>query len=147
MDLVRDRLQNLNESDLLLQTHIIKASLASLAIAKERVKYSKYSVREKNRKIDRERLLKAARNVGDRLEELALRGEDNVSWIILKPIQERYYAISSSSIDFYEELPGITLFLAYLGMLTKEQRYTSLAQVALNTLRHQIERGKAFRKD
>jgi type 2 lantibiotic biosynthesis protein LanM len=146
LDLVRDRLQQLHESDLLLQTRIIKASLASLSIAKEQGKYSRYSLSEPKSKVDREKLLEAARSVGDRLEELALRGEDNVSWIILKPMRERYHAIASSGIDFYEGLPGITLFLAYLGIITKEQRYTSLAQVAFQTLRHQVEQGKAFLK-
>jgi type 2 lantibiotic biosynthesis protein LanM len=39
--------------------------------------------------------------------------------------------------DLYDGLPGIALFLAYLGAITREERYTALAQAALNATRRE----------
>ena len=36
-------------------------------------------------------------------------------------------------------LPGIALFLAYLGQVLKQERYTALSQAALTALQRQIE--------
>ena len=46
--------------------------------------------------------------------------------------------------DLYDGLPGVALFLAYLGAITREERYTALAHDALTTLRRQVERGRSF---
>jgi type 2 lantibiotic biosynthesis protein LanM len=40
-------------------------------------------------------------------------------------------------------LPGVALFLAYLGALTEEPRYTELARRALTTLRRQLDRSRS----
>jgi type 2 lantibiotic biosynthesis protein LanM len=46
-------------------------------------------------------------------------------------------------IDLYDGIPGVALFLAYLGVVTQEGHYTALAQAASQTLRRQIERNPA----
>jgi type 2 lantibiotic biosynthesis protein LanM len=146
MTLVQRRLQQLSDSDLAQQLRFIHGSLGSLAIASEQAKSSTYPLIEPQSMANREQLLAAAQAVGDRLEELALRGQDDATWIGLKPIKERYHALVSLGIDFYDGLPGIILFLAYLGRIAQQKRYTVLARAALTTLRRQVEQGKPYFK-
>jgi type 2 lantibiotic biosynthesis protein LanM len=82
--------------------------------------------------------LAAARAVGDRLEELAVHGEDDVSWVGLAATQEHAWSLVPLGTDLYDGLPGVALFLAYLGSVTGEERYTRLARAALRTLRHSL---------
>jgi type 2 lantibiotic biosynthesis protein LanM len=44
-------------------------------------------------------------------------------------------------VDLYDGLPGVALFLAHLGALTGEPRYTDLAEAALGALRRQVGGG------
>ena len=89
---------------------------------------------------DRQRLLFAARGVGDRLEELALRGEHDSSWIGLTLANQHDWVLAPLGLDLYDGLPGVALFLAYLGKITGESRYTTLAKAAISTVRREIER-------
>ncbi|GAB4239060.1 MAG: type 2 lanthipeptide synthetase LanM family protein [Stanieria sp.] len=146
MALVKQRLQKLSEEDLAQQIHFIKASLASLAMSSEQAKFANYSLKEPQSIANRKQLLQAAQAIGDRLEKLALRGQDDATWIGLKPIKERYHTLTPLGLDFYDGLPGIILFLAYLGNITQQQRYTSLAQAALITLKRQVEESKPYFK-
>jgi type 2 lantibiotic biosynthesis protein LanM len=146
MTLVQQRLQKLSEEDLAQQIYSIEASLASLAMSSEQAKFPYYSLSESQSVANHEQLLQAAQDIGDRLEKLALRGQDDVIWIGLKPIKERYHTLVPLGLDFYDGLPGIILFLAYLGSITQQQRYTSLAQAALITLKRQVEQSKPYFK-
>ncbi len=146
MDLVQHRLQQLNESDLALQIRLINSSLATLVMASEKPQRQNYTRVKPQSRASREQLLTAAVAVGDRLAELALRSQDNVSWIGLRPINKRYHCLVALGWDFYDGLPGISLFLAYLGVITEQERYTSLAQAALTTLRGLIKQSQEFIK-
>jgi type 2 lantibiotic biosynthesis protein LanM len=42
--------------------------------------------------------------------------------------------------DLYDGLPGVALFLGYLGHVTGQRRYTALSRAALATLRHHLRR-------
>src|SRR5205085_12376355 len=50
-------------------------------------------------------------------------------------------------LDLYDGLPGVVLFLAYLGHLTGDQRYTDLARRGLTSLQRQLAGGAAQLKD
>src|SRR2546422_3576199 len=45
----------------------------------------------------------------------------------------------SLTVDLYDGLPGVTLFLAYLGATSGEDRYTELARVACNTMLRRVK--------
>ena len=91
---------------------------------------------------DRAQLLAAARKVGDRLETLALGGDHGVSWIGLVPRGERFWSVAPLGLDLYDGLPGVVLFLAYLGEVGAERRYTALARAGLATLLSEVERAR-----
>lgn len=142
LDLVLERVRHLSEDDLARQLWFVRGSLATLSMDFEQM--PGYQVTPPQVKVDRERLLAAARSVGDRLEALALRGERDASWIGLTVSRKGHWSLLPMGFDLYDGLPGMALFLAYLGALTREDRYTKLARGALETLRSQIERGRQF---
>jgi len=87
-------------------------------------------------------LIDRARKIGDRLHELALRDSDgNAAWIGFKFEDGRWQLVPLTD-DLYSGILGVVHFLAYLGALTGEQRYTSLARAALAPLRRRIREGR-----
>lgn len=151
MNLVKRRLQQLSEEDFARQLWFIRASFCTLAIGEgqeEEMQWPKYFPSEMptvpERKQLNEQLLTAARSVGDRLEFLALHGKDDASWIGLTIINQKYWSLVPLDWDLYNGLSGIILFLAYLGKLTEEERYTSLAQAALTTIRSKVKRNQKY---
>jgi type 2 lantibiotic biosynthesis protein LanM len=143
MSLVQRRLQQLSEADLQQQRWFIRASLTTLAMADEQAQWTRYHLSEAKNPVSREQLLIAAQQIGDRLEFLALGEKQNVSWIGLTLIAQKHWILSPLGIDLYDGLAGIILFLAYLGNVTHQKRYTELAKAALKTMQHQVETQKA----
>jgi type 2 lantibiotic biosynthesis protein LanM len=86
----------------------------------------------------RDSLLEAARAVGDRLEILAIRDANFVSWMGLTMINEKAWSLLPLGDDLYGGTTGIALFLSYLGDVTGEDRYTNLARVIAGNLTRQI---------
>ncbi len=131
---VRRRLQELSDRDLAQQLWFIHASLATLSSAKDVIRRVPGAI-EPAPPADRERLLRAACRVGERLEELALRGKEDISWIGLTLATQEEWVLAPLGLDLYDGLPGVALYLAYLGEVTQENRYTVLSQAALSTVR------------
>lgn len=147
MTMVKRCLMKLSQKDLAQQLHFIKASFAIMLMSPEQVQKTTYPLTEPKNMASRHQLLAAAQAIGDRLEELALHGRDDATWIGLKlSSKEQCLSLVSSGIDLYSGLPGMTLFLAYLGTITEQKRYTSLAQAALTTLKLRVEANKEFFK-
>jgi type 2 lantibiotic biosynthesis protein LanM len=142
LSLVQRRLRQLSEDDLSRQLWFVRASLATLSMGFDLA--PGYQLTRPQTKAERERLLAAARSVGDHLESLALRNERGASWIGLSVSRKGTWSLLPMRFDLYGGLPGVALFLAYLGALTREDRYTDLARAALATLRSQIERGHSL---
>jgi type 2 lantibiotic biosynthesis protein LanM len=129
---VKEGLAELSPEDCQKQIWLIRASLA--AMETENVRKPNYIIHESGKEVSKERLLTAAKAVGDRLEATALRQEGKANWIGLRATREDYYDLSPLGIDLYTGLPGQALFLAYLGAVTREDKYTHLAREALNTI-------------
>ena len=138
LTLVQRRLSKLDEADLKQQIWFIHASFCTLISVADH-KRSSYSLSEPKKTLGYQKLLQSAREVGDRLETLALSSQQNTSWIGLNLVDEKHWILAPSDIDLYEGLPGIILFLAYLGQITQEKRYTNLAKAAFKTLQGHIE--------
>lgn len=76
--------------------------------------------------------------VGDRLEILALRGPRDAHWLAPQMAGSTSWVLQPARLDLHLGLPGIALFLAWLGELTGEPRYTDLARASVVTMREQI---------
>jgi len=67
---------------------------------------------------------------------------DMVGWLGVTLLKEREWHLLPAAADIYSGTTGIALFLAYLGDLTGEKRYTELALLALRNGRYQVDQLK-----
>ncbi|MBO1051936.1 MAG: type 2 lantipeptide synthetase LanM [Dolichospermum sp. DET73] len=144
LSLVQRRIQQLSESDLKQQSWFIRASLSTLAMADEQAKWPTYQPSEPPYIATQEQFLAAAQAVGDHLESLALHGEKDVSWLGLTLIKDKHWTLSPLEINLYDGIAGVILFLAYLGSVTHQSRYTVLAKTALQTMENEVENNKQY---
>jgi len=133
------RVAQLGESDRAKQAWTIRASFASLAIDADPLRLLHYTPAEPQAPATRERLLEAARTVGNRLEALASRERDECSWFGVSLGWDRRWRLAPLGLDLYGGLPGVALFLAHLGELTGEARYRELAWGAVRTMQHKLD--------
>ncbi|MFJ8581036.1 type 2 lanthipeptide synthetase LanM family protein [Micromonospora sp. NPDC093277] len=75
-------------------------------------------------------LVAAARRIGDRLIDTALRDrtDGTVEWLSLHPIGRRRWKVSTTPLGCCHGVTGIALFLAELAAFTDDLRYRTLAE-------------------
>ena len=134
---VRRGVERLSPQDLDMQRWFIKASLSTLSTGRYHAASPAVRRPSPGSGADATKLVAAARVIGARLETSALRGSGGVSWIGVTPRSEHRWAVTPLHTDLYGGLPGVALFLAYLGSITREDRYTALARAALSSALHQ----------
>ncbi|MBE3557905.1 MAG: type 2 lantipeptide synthetase LanM family protein [Ktedonobacteraceae bacterium] len=144
MEAARKRLASFSEDDMQRQIWVIKASFACLKLGIDKPAGRLLHLRPSQAEVSYGRLLAAARAAGDHLEKLAVRGAEHAGWFGITPIGERQWQILPTDIDLYSGTSGIALFLGYLGKLTGEERYTALAQQALNNVRALVAQREVF---
>ena len=130
----QERIEALGEADLARQRGLIHAAFAMVAedtpgSARPRVASPAASPALAGD------LIAAARDVAARLEASAVRAGAEASWLGLSLTGDGYWALEPLDVDLYNGLPGVALFLAHLGALTGEARWTELARAALATVR------------
>ncbi|MFB6529236.1 type 2 lanthipeptide synthetase LanM family protein [Streptomyces sp. NPDC056399] len=81
-----------------------------------------------------ERLLSAARSVGDQLVSLAYRDGRRSNWIGLELLDDRYWRIGPMAADLADGYTGPALFLAQLAALTGAGHYAEAARTALTPM-------------
>jgi type 2 lantibiotic biosynthesis protein LanM len=135
--------RRLDKEDLARQVWFIRASMSTLSVELTAADWPSYDMREPRSPADAAALLDAASAVGDRLAAIALRGAADATWFGLDSVRERSLTLRALDHNLYEGLPGVALFLAHLGALTRRECYTELAHAALATLRRQLERGRS----
>jgi len=148
LEQVRKRLQGLDAEDLERQIWFIRASLSLVKIGSQRAKWKGYPPFAPQTIPDwqtlKEACKQAACKIGDRLELLALRSERDATWIGVTLIGGQHRALTPLTSSFYDGLPGVVMFLAYLGKITPEPRYSQLARAALKTLQDLVKEKQAF---
>ncbi|MDY7228270.1 type 2 lanthipeptide synthetase LanM family protein [Hyalangium sp. s54d21] len=136
MSQVHARLEDLGEGDLKQQLWFIHASLAILSTSN--VEHERSPALEPTsaptRHITAERVRRLATLIGDRLCDVAMEEGDDVHWLGLVPNRHRQYTIASLNENLYSGTSGIALFLAYLGQITGEARYTQMAHRACRAI-------------
>jgi type 2 lantibiotic biosynthesis protein LanM len=139
---VRRKLLALNEEDLTRQVWVIGATMATLRRETDQLRRSKYAPTKAAGMATQTRLLAAARKTADWIETQARRGNNDAAWIGLTLGQDRRWSLAPASIDLYDGLPGIALFLGQLGAVTGEYRYRELAERAINSVLRMIEKSR-----
>lgn len=146
LDHTLQRLTQMSEADLAQQLWFIEASFATIPSGTDQRRWVGSQLRPSEREVTPEQLLEEARAIGDRLAKLALHNENGVNWAGLTPYKEKEWKIFPAGLELYNGLPGIGLFLAYLGAICGEERYTTLAGQALATTRHKASQLKKYLK-
>lgn len=145
MEGVRQRIKAMNESDLALQQWIIQASLATTLMGEKQIPL--VPLYPSSSQVSSRQLLQLASSIGERLENLAVHGEQGVNWlgvgVIAQSEGEAVWQLQAHGWFLYDGLAGIILFLSYLGKLTGEQNHLVLANLALSTLEEQIAQKRA----
>jgi type 2 lantibiotic biosynthesis protein LanM len=138
LSLVHRRLRDLGESDYLRQLWFIRASLATTAVGREPARLPPRPRLTAWPDASRRHLMAAAEAVGKRLDALALHGGEDIAWIGLTLTAKDNWCLVPLGLDLYNGLPGVALFLAYLGMVSQETCYTTLAKTAVKTIRRHL---------
>ncbi len=136
MSSIRKRLEEFSEGDLGRQIWFVRASFATASSAARPLRVRRPSLVEPIVAYDRARALDLARRVGDRLFDLAYESDDEASWIGLTVTARDQWVLEPLGQDLYGGMSGIALFLAYLGDLTSDERYSVLARKAIRSADH-----------
>ncbi|HEX2913348.1 MAG TPA: type 2 lanthipeptide synthetase LanM family protein [Chloroflexia bacterium] len=145
LETVLERLRKMDENDLIRQRWMIEASLATVPSG-EQHRWKASRLVPSTTPVTPERLLQEACKVGDRLLELVMVDGPEVNWLGVTQFKGREWNLVPAGLDLYNGLPGIILFLAYLGDSSKEARYTELAEGAFQTLRGKVEKLRPYLK-
>ena len=141
-DLVRHRLDLLGERDLRRQLWLLRLSLGTQLLNRDDLEWTSYTPDPRAPRLPpealRESLLRHARAVGDWFSEMAVREGDHASWIGLEYRNQRW-SLEPTPEDLYAGLPGIALFLGFLGEIAGDPEATELSRAAINTLLLQLE--------
>lgn len=134
IDSVQQHILKLSESDLERQIYYIQASLASTLISHGNPVEFRVNPPPAKANASRTEFLEAAKEVGKKLALLAHASENHVSWIGLSAVSGDGWEFGTVGLDLYNGLPGIALFLAYLGLFCDDSSFTNLARCCANSL-------------
>jgi type 2 lantibiotic biosynthesis protein LanM len=148
LELVQAFVAQLNEEDLERQSWIARASFINLELPSGQKLYPSLKYEPTITPFSRERVLDAALAAGDRLLELRLENGEFIDWLSITSRGPNRWGLYPADLDLYNGVAGIVFFLAYLGALTREEKYTSVARHALRMLHRQMkyrrESGRPF---
>ncbi|MFO7537912.1 MAG: type 2 lanthipeptide synthetase LanM family protein, partial [Chloroflexota bacterium] len=151
LERVKQKLKKFNQADLTQQIWLIKASLATLAqvthhLVKTKTRSSSpLSLAQCNQfdpqATNKERLLNNATKLGNHLMNTAHTQGEETFWLGMRhDFAGNFYAVEPLGVQLYSGLPGVALFLAYLGHITEEVKYTNMAQRTIRTTLSLLER-------
>lgn len=139
LERARRRLLALSPDDRTRQDDVICKALETVRLSTEECPRTAYDFRERAEPVRRAELLSAARMAADRLVLLAFQKTDEALWLTVEHREPEGWSLNVTGPDLYQGLPGIALFLGYLGKLTGEESYTRVARRAAAILEHQVE--------
>lgn len=138
--IVEQRIRKLDEYGLARQLWLIGASFATKVIGEGQIAWKHTQLLPARGQVSEERLLQAACAIGDRLVDLAVCDDDEVSWLTLQLVRERIWTPSITGLDLYSGSAGIGLFLAYLGAITHESKYVVLTRKIMGAIHQYVAR-------
>lgn len=149
LDRAAERIRGMGDADRAQQEWIIRAAMAARSTAAPHRPVGRISaptaasVASGQHDLDPERLLDAARDIGDRLLRSAHAGSGRMNWLGLELLGDRYWQLRPCGADLGGGYSGAALFLAQLAGLTGDDRYADAARSALRPLSGVLERLEA----
>jgi type 2 lantibiotic biosynthesis protein LanM len=140
---VRRRLAAMDEQDLERQSWLARVSLGTLLLNRDKGDWPGFEIADPGSpRGDADLqggLVAAAASVGEWFERMAVRDGGDLTWITLD-LRQGVWSLFPSSEDLYAGVPGIALFLAYLGSVTGDGRFARSARAAMQSLIERLER-------
>lgn len=146
-DSVREQIQSLSEEDMERQLWLIKSSLLTLIMGDEKLQTPPYRILIRTKEAGQSEFLEESEKVAERLLTLALRDQDSVTWMGISLVEDKHWTLQGLSLDLYNGISGIALFLGYLGYITKENKYTELARVITNNISKSLMQWREEQKE
>ncbi len=132
---VQNNIKNLGQIDLERQIWFIKASLTTFAVRTGAVqKPYGYLAQTNNAPVKADELMNLTKKIGNSLVISAIQDDQEATWIGLNFVAENYCQLEAAGYNLYDGNAGIALYLAYLGMISADNRFTKLAEKSLNSL-------------
>ncbi len=137
---VAARLDSFDEAEIERQTWLARSAL--LAATGRPAPSPEYELQETSGPPSAAELLEAAMAVGRSLTALAFQSGAAATWFGPDlPQDSRRWRVVPAGADLHLGVPGIALFLAFLGEIAGEPQLTALARAATVTLRSQVAAG------
>ncbi|WP_257448052.1 type 2 lanthipeptide synthetase LanM family protein [Archangium lipolyticum] len=134
LESTENRLRELDEATVERDVWWIRSSLLS-SMSDVPLELEQAPPRRSETPVARGRLVAAARAIGDRILTLAVARDGTLSWLGAHQGSRNRWPFSPLTLDLYGGMPGITLFLAQLGQVSGEERFTQAARQVSSTLR------------
>jgi type 2 lantibiotic biosynthesis protein LanM len=140
-EMVARRVAMLGEEDLRRQLWLLRLSLGTQLLNRDDLEWTSYTPDREAPRLSpaalRESSLRHARAIGAWFAVMAVREGEHASWIGLEYRNQRW-SLEPTPEDLYAGLPGIALFLGFLGEVAEDPEATGLARAAVATLRLQL---------
>lgn len=138
------RCRSLSQADCELQKEFIKVALEAGGRRHLQVRpLSREAARGTNKRFAPDEFLDAAIDIGDRLEAMAIWGEEqrDATWLEPLWLGEEQWQLGPANIGLYNGLAGIAFYLAYLAKVSGQERFTQLALAAKNSIEDVLDNG------
>lgn len=134
----RRRVRALSAFDCERQVTVIRDSFEALRITGHPAGRPSYELVPRATRPQSQELLALACQAADRIVARSFANAREAHWLTLDYRDPNGWQLVPAMPDLYRGLPGIALFLGYLGAATGEERYTDVARKALFAQKQQI---------
>lgn len=143
MTLVQRRVRQMGGDDLKRQIWFIRAAMTALAMEEPGSVPATPPPALPIPEAGPQDFLAMAIAAGEHLLETAIRSpEGGVAWIGLDSALEAFWELTPAGLDLYNGIPGIALFLAYLGHTTGKTPFTLAAEETVATVLKSVAKQK-----
>jgi type 2 lantibiotic biosynthesis protein LanM len=129
LDMVSEAVSRRDEIDFYDQEWLVQATIAARPAAVDH-RGGESAANPVEVILDSDALLSTASGIGDEIVARACHRDGAVNWLGLQSVDDRYWAVLPMGPALSDGYLGVALFLAQLGALTDEDRYTSVARAA-----------------
>ncbi|MCG8455712.1 MAG: type 2 lantipeptide synthetase LanM family protein, partial [Holophagales bacterium] len=136
---VLDKLAAFGDADRRRQLAIVHDAFEVVRLTTHEPPRPTYDFQERPEPASAAELLEAAEEIGERLLARAFQTEHEALWLAVDYAEPAGWRLAPTGPDVFQGLPGIAFFFGYLGAVTGDRRYTSVARRALWAQRQQIE--------
>ncbi|MFI7120338.1 type 2 lanthipeptide synthetase LanM family protein [Amycolatopsis sp. NPDC049868] len=133
-EVVRERIEQFGEDDLDAQSRVIESSFACHEMGVSQEPWSPYATTLSDAEAVRDDLVDAATQIGERLLATAFRADRRIGWLGLDLVDERIWTLNAAGTDLYSGLPGIGVFLGYLGRIANHAEAAAAAETIADHL-------------